>query len=190
MNLPGSRAARTGSLVVLTLVAQACEPPREPEGTGSSPQPAPPAAVPATPGASAGDEVALRELSDRWVRGLRSGDADTVASVYSVKAEVFLPDAPDLLLGQAAVRERLSSWLNENRVVELEVRRSAFVVRPELAYSLGIWHAVTAPQAGGPADSISGRISDVYRREPGQPWVVVHEHVSRALPSDSLAAPF
>ncbi|MFN2431741.1 MAG: DUF4440 domain-containing protein [Gemmatimonadota bacterium] len=185
------------AIVLCSALAAGCGPGAEPPGTGSTPvgagvDSASPAAAPAVPDGASADETALRELSARWVRGLLAGDADSVASVYSVQAEVFLPGSPELLLGQAAVREHAAERLGRRRVVAFDVQRSAFVVRPQVAYSLGVWHAVTQPAEGGPADSSTGHLTDVYRRDGSGPWVVAHEHLSlldpRAAP-DSVAAP-
>ena len=174
-------------------LASACAPAEEPPGTGSTPADTAAAAPPPTPGASP-DEAALTELSERFVRGIRAADPDTVAMVYSAQAEVFTPGTEQLLLGQDAIREHFAARLKELQVDEFEIQRSAFVVRPDVAYSFGVWRAVTRPGAGGPPVASSGHLTDVYRREGNGPWVVAHEHVSVVTPlpapADSFAIPF
>ncbi|MBA2564216.1 MAG: nuclear transport factor 2 family protein, partial [Gemmatimonadetes bacterium] len=206
----GARVTSTAACRFLVCLAcllptTACRPRAEPPGTGSSPDPAAdstPAATPIAParteeiasgtGQSA-DELALRALSDRFVQGLLDGAPDSAASVYSVHAEVFAPGVPELLLGQEAVRAHLRRRLEKLRVLELDVQRSQFVVRPEVAYSFGVWRAVTQPSEGGAPDSSAGRITDVYRRTGAGPWVVSHEHASLLVPAapapDSVHTP-
>lgn len=173
-------------LAVALCAALACVLEEEPRGTGSTPPDTArrPAAV--APEASP-DEVALQELSDRLVRGVRSANADTIASVYSQHAEVFAPGESEILLGQEAIREHYAKRLEARIVEEFELKRSDFTIRPEVAYSFAVWRAVMRPASGGLSTSSTGHLTDIYRRDGAGPWVVAHEHVSLA-PSDSLPA--
>jgi len=69
--------------------------------SGCTAQAPAPGSVPAD---TAGDEAALKEITQTWFKSYNAGDADTIAALYAEDAVLMAPHVP-VARGRAAIRE-------------------------------------------------------------------------------------
>jgi ketosteroid isomerase-like protein len=118
--------------------------------------------------------------------GVRSGDATSLIGMLSTRAPVTLfPASQPTKSGWTEVSEafrRVASVYSDATPVGFEVLAAG--VSGDLAYLVG-YERGEASVAGAPAEQLSPRVTQVYRREDVD-WKLVHRHADPG-PGDDLA---
>jgi ketosteroid isomerase-like protein len=108
--------------------------------------------------------------------GVRSGDATSLIGMLSTRDPVTLfPASQPSKSGWTEVSQafrRVASVYSDATPVSFEVLAAG--VSGDLAYLVG-YERGTASVAGRPAEQVSLRVTQVYRREDGE-WKLVHRH--------------
>jgi ketosteroid isomerase-like protein len=107
---------------------------------------------------------------------VRNGDATLLIEMLSTRDPLTLfPAAQPSKTGMAEVSQafrRVASAYTESAPVAFEVVASG--VSESLAYVVG-YESASSSIGGGPVDSVTLRVTQVYRREGGE-WRLVHRH--------------
>lgn len=130
-----------------------------------------------SPGLSAADSAALRELAERDAAWVRAGAWDTLVALYEENAVRLPPNGP-ALRGRAANR----AWLEQfPPVTAFGFRLVDFDGQGGLAYMHAAWTVTVAPP-GAPTLTDSGKILIVFRKQADGRWLRVADAWNSDLP--------
>ena len=127
------------------------------------------------------DIQAIKEILVKWDDALNSGDANAILNLLTEDVILLNPDGP-ITEGKKACKASISadfekrSFANSKTVV-VEVRLAG-----DRAYSRGTWSGTITPKDGGDSFQESGRLIDIFERQPDGSWKVSCEMYSIDLP--------
>lgn len=112
--------------------------------------------------------AAIDSANARWMRGVASGNADSIAAVYATNARLMEPNAPTLV-GRAAVRASWAQGLGMGKW-SITLTTDSVWASGALVFESGTWAATFSGAAPMPP-SDKGKYVQRWIQEDGH-WVV------------------
>jgi uncharacterized protein (TIGR02246 family) len=122
-------------------------------------------------------EAAIREVIERWRRGIYAKDVDAVLSTRAPDVLGYDLAPPLLHRGTDVYRKNLQAWFPTwDGPIEYDVRDLDVQVAGDLAVSTSL-NRIRGKRTDGEQTDVWIRATVVYRRIDGG-WLVTHEHES------------
>jgi uncharacterized protein (TIGR02246 family) len=109
-------------------------------------------------------------------KAINDGDADAGAALYEADA-VYMLEPGRSIKGTAAIREALSQFIATKPKLSIEVPIT--LQNGDLAITISHW-TITSTDAGGKATTMSGRGTEVVRRQADGSWKFTIDHPTAA----------
>ena len=136
-----------------------------------------------------GDQTSVRAAIDsgnaRWMAGVASGNADSVAAVYAMNARLMAPNAPTIE-GRAAIRSTWAEGLGLGKWT-ITLTTDSVWASGTLVFESGTWTATFAGAAPIPP-SDKGKYVQRWIQEDGH-WVVADDIYSSDNPPPAPPPP-
>lgn len=111
-----------------------------------------------------------------WNKAILANDLDAVVACYAADAVAWLPDeAP--AKGKEAIRQAYTQMLRDNTITAANLVNTHYKTCGDLAVAWGEFTLTMSPKAGGNPVTMTGRYSEVAKRENGR-WVYAVDHAS------------
>ncbi|MBC7963238.1 MAG: SgcJ/EcaC family oxidoreductase [Steroidobacteraceae bacterium] len=109
------------------------------------------------------------EVDQLFVQAFSAGDLEALVALYEPNA-ALVPQSGQVITGREAIREALQGFLTLCGEFRQEVK--SVVVTGDLALVRSDW-GLTGTAPGGCLVNLSGRASEVVRRQPDGSWLYV-----------------
>ena len=109
------------------------------------------------------------EVDQLFVQAFSAGDLEALVALYEPDA-VLVPQSGQVITGREAIREELQGFLTLCGEFRQDVK--SVVVTGDLALVRSDW-SLTGTAPGGCLVNLSGRASEVVRRQPDGSWLCV-----------------
>ncbi|HET9801914.1 MAG TPA: SgcJ/EcaC family oxidoreductase [Candidatus Acidoferrum sp.] len=119
------------------------------------------------------EEIAVRQISQEWLRVYNAGDAQKVAALYT--ADAYYLSAHVLAHGREAIQAYFERGIKGGGHIDFIKPISVFIA-DDLAYCPGTYQATNA------GVTVDGRILIVLRKVEGRWLIAAHETVVRDQP--------
>jgi len=115
-------------------------------------------------------------LDKAWEKAMHAGDAAAAAALYAPDALMYPPDAAEVK-GRAEIQKNYQGFFDGMKVLETKITRAKLETLGDVAVAWGRWMVKVAPKAGGEAQVMEGRYTEVARKINGK-WLFVSDHAS------------
>ena len=137
--------------------------------------------VPATAMAGPQDDAQIKALEASFASAVTAKDVDAVMKVYSPDVLVFDLVPPREYVGAAAYGADWKALFSQFAgPVKFEITDMVVFSEGTMGYSHSIQHMSGVDPKGAPVD-MTVRVTDVYHKQDGGAWRIVHEHVSAPI---------
>ena len=123
--------------------------------------------------AQTADELAVRQISEDWIRAYNAGDAQKVASLYTKDAHYL--SAHVLAQGREAIQAYFERGIKAGGHLDF-IKPINIFIAGDVAYCPGVYQATNA------GVTVDGRILIVLRKIDGRWLMAAHETVVRDQP--------
>jgi uncharacterized protein (TIGR02246 family) len=120
-----------------------------------------------------GDEQAIRDLMDTWLRATTAGDLNTVLTLMSDDAVFLVPGQP-LMRGKHAFAAAFHAMVPVVRI-EAAHETEEIQVHGDIAWCWSRLSVTITPRSGGQPSHRTGHTLSILRREPTGNWVVIRD---------------
>ena len=122
-------------------------------------------------------EADIRQLVDRWAKGIRAKDVDGVVANYAPDIVTFDIVPPLRSFAIDAQRKALESWFPTWRgPIGYDMRDLTITAGDDVAFSQSL-NRISGTKTEGEEVDVWVRVTAGYRKIDGR-WMVTHEHVS------------
>jgi len=139
----------------------------------------------AQPDTRAADEETIRSLDAEWSKTAGEHNLDGTVAFYADNAVLLPPDEP-AATNQAAIRASWAAALGAFETVSWEVTKVEVARSGDLAYLTGKWRG-TLKNAGGVAVPVTGKLVEVWGRQPDGKWKCVADTYNSDAPAAGAA---
>jgi uncharacterized protein (TIGR02246 family) len=108
------------------------------------------------------------------VAAVNDGDAEAWAACFDADAVQMPPNEP-ANVGTQSIRQWVQGFLGAFHAEFAIVPHDVEVAGPEWAFERGSYEISLTPRAGGGPLRDSGKYVTVYRRQPGDDWLMAHD---------------
>lgn len=127
----------------------------------------------------------VRGALDEFDRVFGSGDADALASLFAIDAQLLLLHG-EPFVGRAAIREHWRRFADRYDPAAWQSEHVIIDVHEDRAYALSIYSEVLVPRMPGPRISVAGRLILFLHREADGAWRVTLAMNSHSRPMQEL----
>jgi ketosteroid isomerase-like protein len=110
---------------------------------------------------------AIEQVNSRFVESFKSGDAATIASLYTDTAKILPPDATEIA-GQEAIQSLWQSWIDDG-FKNLTLESTEVGTSGNLAYEVGLF-SLQVPAENNAMVTATGNYVVVWKRDAGGNW--------------------
>jgi ketosteroid isomerase-like protein len=154
------------ALTVCCLVVCSCTPPAGPD--------------------TRAEEAAIRALDAQWSATAGKNDLDGTVAFYSDDAVLLPPNAP-IAKDKRSIRESWAGLLGPNTSVSWKPSTIEVAKSGELGYLSGTYELSIKDPKGGPAIHDTGKILEVWKKQPDGKWKCVADTYNSDIPVPAAA---
>jgi uncharacterized protein (TIGR02246 family) len=126
------------------------------------------------------DRKGIQDVTDRFLKAMRSGDSSGVAATYTEDG-MLLPPNQSVVKGRDAIRHYLAQF---PKITSFNATLDEIDGRGNLAYTRGTYNVTTAPAAGQKTPGKdSGKFIEIRRKEPDGSWLILRDFWNSNQPS-------
>ena len=114
-------------------------------------------------------------LDDAWVKAVTAGDVEAVVALYAPDAVLYTPDSMEAR-GTAAIRALYTQMFAANTVSNPSFN-TTYQTSGDLSTGWGTATLTFTPKAGGAAETVTVRVTEVVKKINGK-WLYVADHAS------------
>jgi uncharacterized protein (TIGR02246 family) len=111
-----------------------------------------------------------RQIDEQFAKSFDAGDVETLLALYEPEA-TMVPQPGSPVTGHDAIREALSQLIGLRG--QIDVRTAAVVESAGLALVMSDWTLTGGTDPDGNPVELSGRATEVLRRQDNGSWLVV-----------------
>ena len=116
------------------------------------------------------------QTGQAFAKAFNANDIEGIMALYSDDAVMYPPDVP-IAQGKAAIREGYAGLLNNNKISDFQLVDAHHETMGNTSVGWGRWKMTITPKAGGQAQQVSGRFTDVSKLVKGK-WLYAVDHAS------------
>jgi ketosteroid isomerase-like protein len=138
-------------------------------------------APPSAPDTRAADEAAIGALDEQWSATAGKNDLDGTVAFYADDA-VLLPPNAAIANDAKAIRASWAGLLGPNTAVSWKASKIEVAKSGDLGYLYGTYQLAIKDPKGGPAVNDTGKILEVWKKQPDGKWKCIVDTYNSDLP--------
>jgi uncharacterized protein (TIGR02246 family) len=139
--------------------------------------------TPAAPDTHA-EEAAIRALDEQWSATVAKHDVDGTVAFYADDAVLLTPNAP-MAADKKSIRESWAGLLVPNAAVSWSASKVEVAKSGDLGYLYGTYRSTLRLPKGGPAIEDTGKILEVWKKQPDGKWKCIVDTYNSDLPESA-----
>jgi uncharacterized protein (TIGR02246 family) len=118
------------------------------------------------------DRKGIQDITDVWLKAMRSGDSTGIAATYTEDAMLLPPNQP-VVKGREGIRHYLGQF---PKITSFNVTLTEMEGHGKIAYTRGTYDVTTAPAAGQKTPGKdSGKFIEIRRKESDGSWRILRD---------------
>ena len=137
------------------------------------------------PLAAAAEEGGAKTVDMAWARAMKANDLEGVVACYAPDAVMWFPEAAQAR-GTKAIRDVYAGYFSTFTVADVTLPNPVYQTSGDLSSGWGNFTLTLQPKAGGDAEVIRGRYTEVARKIGGK-WLYVADQASADPPAPAAS---